>query len=401
MTSFSNSQSNQLVPLLGVALHVSHDCNLRCIYCYGQGSSYGGERMLMNKNNALNAIDFLINESGNREKCFVIFFGGEPILNMDIVRFVINYGRKKARKRGKQINFTMSTNGTLLNEKIIKYLNDNKIGVQISIDGPRKIQDINRPFTSGKGSYNFLESKIKSFIQSRKGNVRARAKITTNSIHFKKSLIHLLDLGFKGTTFSPAYGIDQSYAITMKNISVLKRECERVATYFMKQISAKRYVGFSAFLKMMERLHLGKPRMYGCGAFTNYVAISPEGDIYPCHRFVGMKDYYMGNILAAFDRTLQRRYLENSVDSRIKCKKCWARYFCGGGGGCAYEAVNINGEFERAAKVSCEFFRNLLELSLFIYSQIHMKDKIMLRELFKTIKEPPIDEIINEKKRTS
>ena len=365
------------IPLEALALHVCHDCNLKCKYCYGEGGTYGGPRKYMDKKIAEKAVDFLIKESGEISECVIIFFGGEPLLNFELIKHVILYARETGKKYGKKVRFSMTTNGTLLTDEVISYLNREKIGVLISMDGYEKIQDRMRPFRNGKGSYKSIVPKAQKFISSRRGRVSVRATFTREDLHLLSITKHLTDLGFGVVHLCPVSGSE--YKLSSRDMARIGKEFEKMAEYFMEMVR-KGYAGsVGIFRKFLNQFHHPRGRLFPCGGGIKYLAVSPDGDIYLCHRFVGEERFKIGNVMGEWDKSLQRMLLANDVDSRSKCKNCWARYICGGG--CYAHAYYTNGDIFTPDELMCAFTKRVIELSIALYVKIYEENREILDRL--------------------
>lgn len=365
--------------ITGLCLYITYDCNLRCKYCYyNDGNPHHGSKIDMSEPVAEKAVDFLIKESGNKENLSINFFGGEPLLNFDLIREVVKYAKEKTAKAKKRINFSVTTNGTLLNESVVKYLVKNKIGVLISMDGHREIHDSARVFSNGRGSYNKVAANARRFL--RKGSATVRATITHQNPRFMEAVNHLLGFGFGGVAATPASGTDGVWAIRGNDFKEIMEEYDRAAEYFLEKIAKNEHFVFYNFLSPLGDVYFTKRRRYYCGAALFYLAVSPEGNLYPCHRFVGMDDFVVGNLSVGFDNDWREKFLENYVENKKECKECWARYLCGGG--CPYCAVEANGDLRMPDEARCDLRKHILKLSLLIYSQIHQKDKEILGKLF-------------------
>lgn len=368
------------LPITGMSLNVSHDCNLNCRYCYGGGGTYVGEKCYMNKDIGELAIDRLIEWSNGKEEVYITFFGGEPLLNFKLIKHVIEYGQKKEDSEGKNIHFSMTSNCTLLTENIIDFLNENHVSVLVSMDGPKSIQDVNRPFKNGKGSFDVVVSKVKKLLSSRKSNVTARATLTRDCLSLGTIVDGLRDVGFKYVHIEPVTADqDQLFALVEEDFEKLKDEYRNVGKIFLDNILGGTPFGFSNILRTINMIYNSIVRVYPCGAGKNLVAIDPRGGIYLCHRFTGMESFSLGTVYHP-DFSLQKRILHTYVDSRAECKTCWARHLCGGS--CWHENFFYNGRIDKPYKPRCDLFRYITALSMIIYSRIHDKDKELLNNMF-------------------
>ena len=356
--------------ITSISLNVAQECNLGCIYCYGQEGTYGS-RGLMSTKVGEASVDFLFDKLKNTRDCSVGFFGGEPLLNFQLIKDLVPYAIERAESYGKNVHFTITTNGTLLTDKVINFLNDNKIGVVISIDGPREIQDHNRPFKNGNGSYDVIYHKVKKLLETRNGKVTARSTAVCDN-HYYPVFNHLVDMGFRQVHIEPATGM------TFNTESIIS-DYQKTMKDIIKTVKERRHVLFSNFSDLMGKTYLTTKRYHGCGAGLRYVGISTKGDVYVCHRFVGVPDFAMGTVWD-FNPELQEKISENTVDKRTLCSECWARYYCGGG--CIYEAYFYNRDITKPYANRCDLFRSALKLSIWLYSQLKEEDQTILDDMY-------------------
>lgn len=367
--------------ITSLALHVCQGCNLRCKYCYEGKGTYSGNQEYMSEGIAQKAIDFLLKASGPIQRCRVIFFGGEPLLNFNLIKYIIEYCKKEFTKYKKKVTFTITTNGTLLTDKIIQYLNENKVSVMLSLDGPKDVHDKMRVFANGKGSYEAILPKAIKLLKSRGGKLPVRATVTSYNPRLSKIFSSLKGIGFNSVYLAPVSGgCEKDYAITEANLFGLKREYKKMAEYVLGKILNREDAGFSLFAEIMHSIFTGGKRVYSCGSGRSYLSVDPKGDLYLCQRFVGMKDYKMGNITDGLDENARRKVLNNYVNNREDCKNCWARYFCGGG--CYHDAVMANGNINKPDIEKCKLSREIVKLAFYIYRKVYKKDKEILDSLY-------------------
>ncbi len=366
--------------ITALCLNVTYDCNLRCKYCYyNDGNPFHGSKIHMSENVAKKAVDFLIKESEDKKNLLIDFFGGEPLLKFDLIKTVVKYAKVKAQQANKRVAFGITTNGTLLTKNVAKYLAENKIGVQISIDGNRVMHNRARVFRNGKGSYDRVILNARNLIP--KGSPFARITVTHQDLQFMKAVKHLLHQGFNGVSVAPASGINRIWAINGDDFKQLEQEHDEAAKYFLeKMLKHHEFVPFYNFTLPLRIIYFRKKQRYPCGAGLFYLAVSPEGDLYPCHRFVGIKKFFLGNLSSPFKNNRRALFLNNYVESKADCRQCWARYLCGGQ--CPYWATETNGDIRRPNEGYCELQQYILKLSLMIFSQIHQKDKAIIEKLF-------------------
>lgn len=356
-------------------LQVSHCCNLRCTYCYARGGSFGGPGQMMTETTAQQAIDFFLRESGDRKNCIVNFDGGEPFLNFPLVRSTTVYSQKAAEPLEKRIRFNISTNGTLFTRQNVEYLTRNRFGIGISIDGDEPTHDSTRKFKNGRGSYRTLVERLHNtrLFEFHK-SVNARATITKENLHCSQVVYHLYKMGFRYIYLEPAMGKDKDRVINREDLEIIKEEFNRIADFYKEELLKKNYLILRNFFLPLEKIHKRNRSGYRCTAARQSIAVAPNGDIYPCYKFVGIRNYIMGNINSnSHDEIIGSRFRENHISCKPGCKKCWARYICGGG--CAYLSEISNNNIFDKDDSDCEFTRHIIRLCLKIYVDIYQKNK--------------------------
>ena len=308
-----------------LCLHIAHDCNLACRYCFAEEGEYHGRRALMSFEVGKKALDFLVANSGNRVNLEVDFFGGEPLMNWDVVKQLVEYGRSLEKPNNKKFRFTLTTNGILLNDEILEFVNKEMGNIVLSIDGRKEINDKMRPFRGGQGSYDIIVPKFQKVAESRdQMNYYVRGTFTHNNLDFAKDVLHLADLGFKQISVEPVVAQPtDDYAIREEDL-----------------VSALRYLCVAK-------------RLSGCGSGTEYLAVTPWGDLYPCHQFVGNEKFLMGNVDTGVVRDdIRDEFKCCNVYAKDKCKKCFAKFYCSGG--CAANSYNFHGNINDAYDIGCE-----------------------------------------------
>ena len=354
--------TSELPPIKAMCLHIAHDCNLRCKYCFADDGAYQGSRALMSEEVARGAIDFLIKNSGNRRNLEIDFFGGEPLMNFEVVKKTVEYARSLEAEFGKNFRFTLTTNGLLLNDENIKYINENMQNVVLSLDGRREVNDRVRQTCSGAGSYDTIVPKLQKLAESRKQrDYYVRGTFTAYNLNFANDVMHLADLGFEQTSVEPAVAVDSAeYALKEGHLPQLFDEYERLAAEYVK-----RDFNFFHFMIDLEQGPCVIKRLSGCGAGTEYVAVTPEGEIYPCHQFVGFDEYKLGDIFGGISNEEVRAKLGGcNVYSKDECRDCWAKFYCGGG--CAANAGIYNGDVNVPHRISCELQKKRTECALWV-----------------------------------
>ncbi len=367
------------IPITCASFNISHACNLNCRYCFG-GSTYVGERSHMSSEIGELAVDRLLEWSNGSKLVYIALFGGEPLLNMKLVKHLVHYGKERAEAEGKKILFSMTCNGTLLTDAIIDYLNVNNVKVMVSMDGPPEVQNVNRPFKNGRGSYSTIVSRVQKLLSTR-SRVTARATLTKDCLSLETIVNGLREVGFTYVHVEPVTA-DQtcSFALSEQDFEILKTEYDRLGTLLLENIAQDTPFGFSNILRTISSIYNSGVRHYPCGAGKNLVAIGSHGSIYLCHRFTGMEEFSMGT-LADPDFSLQKKILQNHVDSRESCKDCWARHLCGGG--CWQDNYIYSGRIDKPYNPKCSLFKHIAALSMIIFSKLHQRDKELLDNMFK------------------
>lgn len=350
-----------------LCLHIAHDCNLACKYCFAEEGEYHGARSLMSYEVGRKALDFLIANSGNRVNLEVDFFGGEPLMNFQVVKDLVAYGRSQEKEHNKKFRFTLTTNGMLLTDEVMEFANREMANVVLSVDGRKEVHDFMRPTRNGKGSYDLIIDKFKKMAELRnQTNYYVRGTFTHYNLDFSKDVLHLADLGFKQISAEPVVAPDtQPYAIKEEDLPKLFEEYDLLAREMVEREKAGK--GFNFFHFMIDLT--GGPCLYkrlsGCGSGTEYLAVSPCGDLYPCHQFVGMEEFKLGNVDTGIEKKeLVDEFKLCNVYAKDKCKDCFARFYCSGG--CAANAYNFHGNLLDAYDVGCELERKRVECAIMI-----------------------------------
>ena len=368
-------------PIKSLALHLVHDCNLRCTYCYGEGGSYGGERKPMTEEVAYKSIDFLLSHSGDLENVSITLFGGEPLLNMPLIRKIVSYCRDKEKEFGKEINLGMTTNATLLDQETREYLNRNNITVGISIDGPKEVHDSCRVNVNGSGSYELMIDNTKELLKERDGRVTARITLTRNCLKMDDIMQYIEQMGFRKVNVAFVSGEDDSnITIKKEDFEIIANEYEKIANRMLTALKENKPFYNNLFYGHLRQLHDKSPMLYNCGAGRRYLAVDPEGNIYICHRFVGKKDYKVGTVYSDIDKEKVREVAYAHVDHKEGCKDCWARYLCAGG--CFYNSYEKGGNLLAAPEDYCELYKKQYEVSIELYNNIKNISPSFLEDFF-------------------
>ncbi len=378
-------------------LLVTHMCNMACKYCYGthgqegwdQGPYlYGAHSGAMSFETAQRGVDYLFEASGQQKELSVIFFGGEPLLEIELIERVVPYIRNKEKETGKKASLSLSTNGLLLTPDIVDFLVKNRIGCQVSIDGPPAINDRTRLLVNGSGSYEAILPGVKRLISRRPGKAPARVTTVRGLIDVQEVVNHLLGLGFGSVHVEPAIGSSGDMALSKEDVEEIKKQNERLALFLVESVRNNRFFNYSNLVKHIRQTRVVRERLaYYCGAGRTYFALARDGSFYPCHRFVGMESYRMGTIENGIDLTLQKKILSLTVDNRPACRECWARYLCGGG--CWKHAVDAHGDLANPEEeLSCQIIRHEIECAMAINSELAISDQDILSTMYEEATDP-------------
>jgi len=358
------SQAGQPV-VKALCMHIAHDCNLRCAYCFGGGGAFLGERALMPLDTARAAIDFLIGNSGGRKNLEVDFFGGEPLMNFDVVKQTVAYARQRETAAGKKFSFTLTTNGMLLNDDIIDYVNEHMDNVVLSLDGRKPVNDRFRKTASGGGSYETALGNFKRFTERRqRANYYIRATFTAHNLDFARDVTHLYELGFKRISAEPVIApADCDYAIKESDIDAICAEYDRLTE---QMLEIKKADGGFVFFHYNIDLTGGPcvyKRLAGCGAGAEYMSVTPDGSLYPCHQLAGNPKYILGNVKnGIINSDVRNLFSHSNVYNKPRCAECWAKFYCGGG--CAASAININGDIDKPYEIGCALLKKRTECAI-------------------------------------
>ncbi len=360
-------------PIKSMCLNVAHDCNLRCEYCFAQTGDFGGERCIMPPETGRRAIDFLIENSANRENIELDFFGGEPLMAWDTVVETVRYARSEEKNHGKKFRFTITTNGLLLDDDKIDFINREMVNVVLSLDGRKDVTDRIRKTLNGKSAYDVIVPKFQKLVQSRGDkDYYVRATFTKYNLDFTDDVIHLRELGFEQLSAEPVVtDINEPYAITESDLPRVFSEYDRLCEVMMNREKDK--FNFFHFMVDLDQGPCAIKRLRGCGCGNDYVAIDPNGNIYPCHQFVGIDDWKMGNLYdGSFDNDIKSIFAATHVYSKQGCRDCWAKFFCSGG--CNANSFIYEGDVKKPHKLSCEMQKKRLECALTLAAHRALKE---------------------------
>lgn len=366
LDAYQMSRHNPVIKAL--CLHVAHDCNIRCKYCFAAQGAFEGHRTLMSYETGVKALEFLVARSGNRRQLEVDFFGGEPLMNFETVKRLVTYGRELEKSSGKVFRFTMTTNGVLLDDEKIEYINREMHNLVLSLDGRRETNDQMRETIGGGGTYDLIVPKFRKAVATRGGkSYYLRGTFTRFSKDFSKDVLHMAELGFDQVSVEPVVAPpDQPYALQESDIPELCAEYESLAEAMLAKEKAGEGFNFFHFQIDLGRGPCVIKRVLGCGAGAEYVAVTPEGDVYPCHQFVGMPEFRMGSVLTEepLNDEVVRDFASATVFTKEACKGCWARFYCSGG--CHANAWHENGTVLEPYRIGCELEKKRVECAVYL-----------------------------------
>ncbi|TYP54956.1 thioether cross-link-forming SCIFF peptide maturase [Thermosediminibacter litoriperuensis] len=352
-----------------LCLNVAHDCNLRCRYCFASKGHYNGKRQLMDKEVARNAVDFLIEHSGDLKNLEVDFFGGEPLMAFDTIKYVISYARSLEDKCGKRFHFTVTTNCTILNDEVIDFLHENMDNIVMSLDGRKRVNDEIRVKADGSGSYDQVIPNIKRIVELRKRDGKdyyVRGTFTRYNLDFAEDVFHMADLGFKEISIEPVVGSEEDYLIGYDDLEVIYQQYDRIAReYLNRKRSGKNPFRFYHFNIDIYHGPCIYKRLSACGAGREYLAVTPGGDIYPCHQFIGYGEFLMGSV---FEKKLNAGVIDKLNNTHVlaksECASCWARFFCSGG--CTANNYQVNGDLNEPYDIACRLQKKRIEYAIYL-----------------------------------
>ena len=366
-------------PIKSMCLHISHDCNLRCKYCFASTGDFGKGRKLMPVETGKKAIDFLLTHSGNRHNLELDFFGGEPLMNWDAVKEIVDYARSEEEEYNKKFRFTVTTNGVLLDDDSIDYINKEMKNVVLSLDGRKCVNDNMRLAINGKGSYDVIVPKFQKLVEKRlQGDNKeyyARGTFTKNNLDFAQDVYHIADdLGFDQLSVEPVIAdASEPYAITEEDLPTIFAEYEKLAVEMIRRKKEEgRCFNFFHFMIDLDQGPCAIKRLRGCGCGNEYVSVTPDGDIYPCHQFVGNDEWKMGNLDdETLDVEMKDKFACSNIYTKEGCKDCWCKFYCSGG--CNANNYSFNKDINKPVKLSCEMERKRVECAIMI--KVAMADK--------------------------
>lgn len=363
MSGTFKERSGNVVKAL--CLHVAHTCNLNCSYCFASQGKYQGERALMSFDVGKRALDFLIENSKERTNLEVDFFGGEPLMNWDVVKQLVLYARSIEKDHNKNFRFTLTTNGMLIDDDVIEFANKEMSNVVLSLDGRKEIHDRLRVDYQGRGSYDTIVPKFRRLVDSRNGkNYYMRGTFTHANPDFTKDIFHMADLGFTELSMEPVVtGENDPAALTKEDIDIVKGQYEILAKDMLRRKKDGRPITFYHYMLDLTNGPCIYKRISGCGSGTEYMAVTPWGDLYPCHQFVGDEEYKLGDIWnGVSNEALREEFRSCNAYARTECKDCWAKFYCSGG--CAANAYHASGSIRGIYEPGCELFKKRIECAI-------------------------------------
>ncbi len=361
-------------PISSISLNVAQICNMKCIYCYGDEGEYG-DSGVMDEEIALKTVGMLIEKSYDKKDISIAFFGGEPLLNFELIKKVVKYANIKAKENNKNIKYGLTTNGTRFNKEINKFLNTNKFAVTISFDGDRSLQDKNRPMKGKQSSFDYIKPKIDTFLLSRNGRAGARVTLTKYSKNVSNIRSELKGQGFKKVNLVPV-SADKCYEYTfdLTDYEKFSIDIELQAEEMICDIKKGKTINKAALWSVVEVLWRKAKKKFYCGAGKGLVAVSTNGGIYPCHRFVGNSDFRMGIVSKTVELKNRRNFLSNQIERSKTCNNCWVRYFCGGG--CYHENFVNSNDLFNPHNAYCKIMKKYAEMAIYIYDSLSKKERV-------------------------
>ncbi len=358
-----------------LCLHISHDCNLRCRYCFADEGAYHAAREVMSLKTAKAAIDLLLRESGNRKVLEVDFFGGEPLMNFGVLKETVRYAKEEGAKRGKRFLFTTTTNGLLLDDEVIDFFNAEMENVVLSLDGRKEVHDAVRKTVNGKGSFDAVISKIKKFVHSR-GNKSyyVRGTFTAKNLDFSKDVLFLADNGFDSISMEPVVTDIPDLQIREEHLPVIEKEYETLCDEYIRREKEGRGFSFFHFHIDLEGGPCLNKKVSACGAGNEYFSVVPSGDIYPCHQFAGDKDFCMGNVFEGkIDAALREKFATSCLFTRKKCGDCFAKFLCSGG--CNANNYHYSGDIDEPYPMTCAMMKKRIECAMHVLAERKFAEK--------------------------
>ncbi|KOR87837.1 thioether cross-link-forming SCIFF peptide maturase [Paenibacillus solani] len=365
--NLSMDLKNRKTYVKALCLNVAHTCNLSCDYCFASQGKYNGDRAIMSFEVGQRAIDFLLENSGHHRNLDIDFFGGEPLMAWKTVKQIVAYARSKEQEHKKNFRFTFTTNGMLLSDEITEFLNKEMYNVVLSLDGRKEVHDRLRTTANGKGSYEHIVPKFQEFVQKRGDQeYYVRGTYTGNNVDFTNDIFHIADLGFDKISMEPVIcDPRETYALTDDDLPEIYNQYEILATEMIKRGEQDKGFTFYHYMLDLSEGPCIQKRITGCGSGTEYLAVTPWGELFPCHQFVGDEEYSMGNIWDGITKPeLQCQLKQSNCYSKPECKDCWAKLYCSGG--CPANSLHATGSINGTYDFSCDVFRKRVECSMMV-----------------------------------
>lgn len=359
-----------------MCLHVAHDCNLKCKYCFASQGNFKGERSLMDLETGKEALEFLAKNSGRRKNLEVDFFGGEPLMNFQVVKDLVSYGRELESQYNKRFRFTITTNGVLLDEEKMNFINENMENVVLSLDGRKQVNDDMRLTLSGAGSYETVLPKIKKIVELRGSkDYYVRGTFTSKNTDFGKDALEFYNHGFKKISIEPVVAPDEmDYSLKKEHLDDVLKEYEDFSRKYVEIKKKDQDFMFFHFMIDLEQGPCVIKRAVGCGAGSEYIAVTPEGEIYPCHQFVGEKEFLLGTLSTGIENIkLRESFKEANVYTKEECRNCWARFYCSGG--CHANAHYAHNDIMKPYELGCEMEKKRIECALSVAASLSEEDQ--------------------------
>ncbi len=357
-----------LSPVKAMCLHIAHDCNMRCEYCFASTGDYQGGRKLMSAEVGKKAIDYLLYHSQGRRNLELDFFGGEPLMNFNVVKEIVEYARSKEKAYNKLFRFTITTNGLLLTDDKIEFINREMSNVVLSLDGRPGVNDRVRKRVDGSSCYDAIVPKFQKMVAARGDKpYYVRGTFTKYNLDFVEDVLYLSELGFDQISVEPVVAEDNMpYAITEQELPAIYAEYDKLAEEMIKRENGEnKWFNFFHFMIDLDQGPCAIKRLRGCGCGNEYVAVTPDGDVYPCHQFVGHEEWKMGSVFdLSIDAALKERFAKSTVYGKEECRDCWAKFYCSGG--CNANGMIYNGDILKPHKMSCETEKKRIECALYI-----------------------------------
>ncbi len=350
-----------------LCLHVAHTCNLTCDYCFAGQGKFDGEDAIMSLEVGKRAIDFLIENSGDRRNLEVDFFGGEPLINWEVCKDIVRYARSIEKEHNKNFRFTLTTNGMLINDDVIEFCNNEMYNVVLSLDGRKEVHDKYRTTRDGRGSYDIIVPKFQKLVKERNNKgYYIRGTYTKENLDFTEDIFQMVDLGFDELSLEPVVtSKDDPVAIKEEDLPIVFEQYEKLANFMIKKEEEGRPITFYHYMISLDNGPCIYKRVQGCGVGSEYMAVTPQGDLYPCHQFVGNEQFKLGDIYKGItNKELREDFIDTNLYKHEECKDCWARLFCSGG--CKANAYHSSGSIDGIYKEGCEIFKKRMECAIML-----------------------------------